>query len=100
MKEITLEEAEKLAKENKLRFIRRKQLSSPMEKAINKTSSKTQNITCKLDYESKAIYCNYVGREIKKGEVVKTKKIRNSLYDYDKDNNLLGIETLNAVKIY
>lgn len=57
------------------------------------------NVTCKVDYETKGIYCNYAGRQIKKGEVVRTEKISNSLYDYDKDNNLLGIETLNAVKI-
>ena len=60
----------------------------------------TQNVSCKIDYEANAIYCNYAEREIEKGEVVRTEKIGNSLYDYDKNNNLLGIETLNAVKIY
>ena len=57
----------------------------------------TQNVTCELDEETNVLYCNYVGRPIRAGEVVKTIKVRENpltLEDYDKNGNLLGIEVL------
>lgn len=59
------------------------------------TRSDAQNVTCRYDDTVKAMYCNYRPRS--KGDVAKTVEMCENpltLYDYDKDGNLLGIETL------